>query len=298
VVTKVWFGNDDLEDRLVPIENVVLLPGNPRQGDIGAISQSLERFGQQKPIVVDEAGVILAGNHTYEAARALGWTDIAVTASLLEGAEKSAFALADNHLSDLATYDDELLFDMTLEVREETGTLDGIGFNDEDLEALRLELETDPHQGDERYTPEWVFKGMNCEFDVDLAAPPGGIDYIPVDHFYTMDDDALTKDWTGEFAWCNPPYSIGAQFGQKWTTEITEGVWLGPQTNSSYRVELMRRASGVWLPDHLEFVQGWNDKSGMIRYPTLFAGFGKKGRQALINLDKAEPEHGVYFDAV
>ena len=138
---------------------------------------------------------------------------------------------------------------------------------------------------------------MAVEFDVDLAAPIGGLDYIPAKRFYTQEDDALSKDWTGEFAWCNPPYSIGAQFGQKWVNEITEGVWLGPQTNSSYRVELMRKATGVWLPDHLEFGQGWNDEVGMIRYPTFFAGYGKKGRQALINLDKVEPDHGVYFDA-
>lgn len=60
-----------LESHLRPIEELILLPGNPRQGDIGAISESLARFGQLKPVVVDDQGVILAGNHTYLAAKAL-----------------------------------------------------------------------------------------------------------------------------------------------------------------------------------------------------------------------------------
>jgi hypothetical protein len=50
---------------------------NVRQGDIGAISESLKAHGQYRPIVVDKrTNRILAGNHTWKAAKSLGWTQI------------------------------------------------------------------------------------------------------------------------------------------------------------------------------------------------------------------------------
>lgn len=136
---RYWSGAVQLADLLRPVEDLVLLPGNPRQGDVPAIAQSLERFGQLKPIVVDDDGVILAGNHTYRAAVSLDWTHVAaVTAKQLEGSEKTAFALADNRLSDLATYDDEALLAMLEEVGDDR--LEGTGFDPEDARRLAEDL--------------------------------------------------------------------------------------------------------------------------------------------------------------
>jgi hypothetical protein len=76
--------------------------------------------------------VILAGNHTYQAALALGWTQVAAVTSELEGSDKAGFALADNRLSDLAHYDNDAL----LEMLNEAGTLEGTGYDSEDLDYL------------------------------------------------------------------------------------------------------------------------------------------------------------------
>lgn len=87
-------------------------PRNARvhsERNIAAICASLERFGQQKPIVVTEDGVVVAGNGTLEAASRLGWTHIDVVRTRLSGAELAAYGLADNHTGELATYDDEIL---------------------------------------------------------------------------------------------------------------------------------------------------------------------------------------------
>ena len=46
------------------------------QRNVTTIKLSLERFGQQKPIVVTADGVIVAGNATYLAADELGWQTI------------------------------------------------------------------------------------------------------------------------------------------------------------------------------------------------------------------------------
>jgi hypothetical protein len=115
-----------------PVDSLIMLPDNPRRGDIGAISESLRRFGQQKPIVINTDGVILAGNHTYQAAVALGWPEVWVAESELAGSDQTGFALADNRLSDLATYDHDLLASKMVETE-----LDGTGYDSADLDRLR-----------------------------------------------------------------------------------------------------------------------------------------------------------------
>jgi len=54
-------------------------PANVRKHDrrnLDAIKASLRKFGQQKPIVVDTKGIVLAGNGTLTAAKELGWSEI------------------------------------------------------------------------------------------------------------------------------------------------------------------------------------------------------------------------------
>jgi ParB-like chromosome segregation protein Spo0J len=63
----------------VPIDSVRLDDQNARKHpdrNVKAITDSLVRFGQQKPIVAMEDGTVIAGNGTYAAAKALGWTEI------------------------------------------------------------------------------------------------------------------------------------------------------------------------------------------------------------------------------
>lgn len=290
----------ELQSHLRPIESLILLPGNPRQGDIGAISESLARFGQLKPVVIDDQGVILAGNHTYLAAKALGWPRLAaVVAEELEGPEKAAFALADNRLSDLASYDSELLLAMSTHVYESTGSLDGTGYDLEYLEELRRDIDEpfDASPGDERYTPAWVFEGMGVEFDIDLAAPPGGVSWIPAQTYWTKTDDSLTKDWRGLFSWCNPPFSRAAEFGTKWLDEIDDGVWLGPISHhAQYVIGLCREAQRVWLSRRIEFERSSGFAEG-IAFPVFLVGMGERGGEALDNLAQASPE-GVLLRAV
>ena len=132
IVTTYEAPFEDTRD-LRPVNDIYPLPDNPRHGDVGAISESLRRFGQQKPIVVNSEGVILAGNHTYHAAVALEWTEIWVVESELEGNEQTGFSLADNRLSDLATYDHEIL----LSQLSMLDTLDGTGYDTEYLDDLK-----------------------------------------------------------------------------------------------------------------------------------------------------------------
>lgn len=282
-----------LETAEVPIDSIQPHPDNIRQGDVGAISESLLFHGQYRPIVVQKSsGYVLAGNHTWKAAKAILWPHIAVTFVDVDDDEARRILLVDNRSNDLASYDEQGLADFLEELIKTPSELAGTGYEPEDLDDLIASL--GPSDGDERYTPEWLFEAMGVEFDVDLAAPPGGIPYIPAKRYFTKEDDALAQDWTGLFAWCNPPYSVAADFGQKWLDETQEGLWLGPISHgTAYRRTMFVRARALWFPDNLKF--SYHDESDSVKFPLFLGGFGERGEIAIRNLVQAEPEAGLAF---
>lgn len=122
----------------VPLSDLTPDPANVRrhgERNIAAIRSSLKRFGQQKPIVATEAGVVMAGNGFLEAARGLGWTHAAVVRTSLSGAELTAFAIADNRTAELAKWDDDALLAQLNAIGEVT-LLEAAGFTPGELEKL------------------------------------------------------------------------------------------------------------------------------------------------------------------
>lgn len=96
----------------VPLRTLQADPANARRHtrqNLRAIERSLERFGQQKPIVIDHAGQIIAGHGTLAAAAALGWESVAVVRSDLQGHEAMAYAIADNRSAELAQWNNDIL---------------------------------------------------------------------------------------------------------------------------------------------------------------------------------------------
>lgn len=101
---------ETLEALAVDIDSVRPFESNPRRGDVKAIAESLSANGQYRPIVANKrTGEILAGNHTWQAAKSLGWPRIAVSWVDVDDETASRIVLVDNRLNDLADYDDEAL---------------------------------------------------------------------------------------------------------------------------------------------------------------------------------------------
>lgn len=91
-----------LDHLTIPIDQPRPRKNNPRRGNIDTIAESLERNGQYRPIVVNKpTGEILAGNHTYAAAKRLGWTHIAATFVDVDEDQAARIILADNRTADL-----------------------------------------------------------------------------------------------------------------------------------------------------------------------------------------------------
>jgi ParB family transcriptional regulator, chromosome partitioning protein len=111
-------------------------PKNARQHDaknLKAIEGSLTQFGQRKPIVITEAGVIVAGNGTVTAAKSLGWETIEAVRVPADWSsdQVKAFALADNRTAELASWKTEVLSAQLMELQELDVAVQDFGFTQE-----------------------------------------------------------------------------------------------------------------------------------------------------------------------
>lgn len=152
------------EVETVNIEYLQPYDGNAREGDIGAISESLRHLGQFRPIVVQKStNLILVGNHTWRAAKHLGWKRIAVAWVDVDDEQAKRIVLVDNRASDKAGYDDDTLTALLTNLT----TLDGTGFTGDDIDDLLNDIKSDPSH---RKTPD---KDVKCRVGkVSWKVPP------------------------------------------------------------------------------------------------------------------------------
>lgn len=134
----------ELEVEVVPITELVVDPANARrhsERSLEAISRSLDRFGQRKPIVVHR-GVVVAGNGTLTAAQRLGWEALAVVRlpEAWSATEIRAYAVADNRTSDLATWDWEELVSSLGTIGDEE-LIAAAGYTPEEYDDLIAKLQ-------------------------------------------------------------------------------------------------------------------------------------------------------------
>ncbi len=130
----------------VPIDSVQPHPDNARKGDISAIVMSLDQFGQIPGSVRVQRSTryIVTGNHTWKAAKQLGWDYIDVVFVDMDDVKARGYLIADNMTSDKATYDKAKLLAL---VGKTLSNLEGTGFTMEDFESLSEELNAEKKTG-------------------------------------------------------------------------------------------------------------------------------------------------------
>ena len=120
---------------------------NPRNNDsaVAAVAASIDLAGFKVPIVVDAAGVIVAGHTRLKAAKRLGMQAVpCIVADDLSDEQIKAFRLADNKVGELAGWDFEKLDD-------ELERLAAAGI---DMEAFGFELDFDMEMPNEEEQPQ------------------------------------------------------------------------------------------------------------------------------------------------
>ena len=123
-----------------PIAELIPAARNARTHSPAQVEQlaaSMKTWGWTNPVLVDEAGVLIAGHGRVLAAQSLGWAEAAVMVA--EGwtdAEKRAYALADNKLAMNAGWSPEILALELDELRDMDFDLSLIGFEPGELNDL------------------------------------------------------------------------------------------------------------------------------------------------------------------
>lgn len=128
-----------IQDLAVDLDVLTPLPSNPRKGNVEAIMASYREFGQVRPIVIrtndDGTYTVIAGNHQVEAARRLGWSQIAAVKMEGDMSKAIAFALADNRTIELGHSDNAAVFDLMemMEDRSYQDLFDNLGWDEFEL---------------------------------------------------------------------------------------------------------------------------------------------------------------------
>ena len=106
-------GDDPLTIVYRPIGDLKPDPANPRRHSkkqIRQIADSIETFGFNVPILIDAERKVIAGHGRLLACHELGWTEVpTLCLDHLTPAQARAFMIADNRLSEIASWDDRLL---------------------------------------------------------------------------------------------------------------------------------------------------------------------------------------------
>ena len=94
--------------RTVAVADLVAYPNNPRiisTEAMAAMMASIEAYGYQAPIVVDQDLVVLAGHTRLQALKRLGHVDVTVVISELEGEKADQYRVVDNRAAELVPWD-------------------------------------------------------------------------------------------------------------------------------------------------------------------------------------------------
>ncbi len=134
-------GQAGLQIEWVPIGRLFGNPSNPRinEAAIDPVAASLRRFGWRQPIVAKPSGEVIAGNTRLKAATKLGMPEVPVVWFDGTDLEATAYAIADNRTHEFSEWDEPALAKLLQELRAEDA-LDGVGYEDADIDALLAEL--------------------------------------------------------------------------------------------------------------------------------------------------------------
>lgn len=139
-------------DRLLPYARNARTH-TPAQVD--QIAASMREWGWTNPVLVDEAGMIIAGHGRIEAARKLGLSEAPVmVAAGWSEAKKRAYVIADNKLALNAGWDEDLLAAELTDLRELAFNTDLLGFDARELERLLTSAEAVDGEDEVPATPE------------------------------------------------------------------------------------------------------------------------------------------------
>lgn len=141
------------------IESLCAWDKNPRRHSdkqVGQLARSISTFGFNCPVLIDQHDQVIAGHGRLLAVKTLGWKEVPTIAlEHLTPSQVQAYRIADNRLTDLSDWDDQLLAEelQFLQAAELDFDLTAIGFElpeiDLRIQSLALDDEEPAFAPDE-----------------------------------------------------------------------------------------------------------------------------------------------------
>jgi hypothetical protein len=128
---------------------------------------------------------------------------------------------------------------------------------------------------DEWYTPPALFEALGLAFDLDPAAPPGGVPWVPAIRHLSRREDGLAQPWRGR-VWMNPPY--GRDTG-RWLAKLADhgdGLALVfARTDTAWFQRTAAAASALcFVRGRLRFHRPDGSRGDTAPSPSLLVAFG------------------------
>lgn len=149
-------------------------PRNPRthsERHIRQLAKSITAFGFNVPVLIDAEQQLVAGHGRLEAAKALGLAEVpTLSIAHLTPRQRQAYMIADNRMTDLSSWNDQLLGQILVELAEAEITFDieAVGFSVAEIDLLIThaddsegEVDEIPDSGPEvsRIGDRWILGG-------------------------------------------------------------------------------------------------------------------------------------------
>jgi len=150
----------DIQVEYIPLTDIVGADNNPKDHDIGQIYQSIKRFGFTQPIMMNEnTGKLLAGHGRLQTLQQMkdggeklpkrikegedgNWlVPVLKGISFEDDMEAQAYLIADNRLTELGGWNTGELVESLQEMVETGLSLDGVGYDFDDLETMVNQIE-------------------------------------------------------------------------------------------------------------------------------------------------------------
>ena len=235
------------------------------ENNINLIAGSIKSFGFNNPVLLDGENGIIAGHGRVLASKKLGIKQIpTIELQGLSDAEKRAYIIADNRLTEKSEWDKEIL-SLELQDLNELGIdLNIIGFNDEDLNNIIQEE-----------APEVV----EDEFSEQVETPKSvkGDIWILGEHRLMCGDStsendvkALMQDEKADMIFTDPPYNVAVGDKNKVLNQfqpsnrITENI-----ANDKFKTD-EEISEKLWLPTFTNMYQNSKDECSI--YVTMPQG--------------------------
>lgn len=250
----------------LPLDRIIPYADNPRDnsGAVNAVAESIKSFGFNVPLVLDRDHVIITGHTRYKAAQKMGLSSVpCIIAEGLSEDQARAYRLADNRVSELATWD-KVLLTQELKALEEIGIdMTDFGFSDEldEMTADDIEEDTPPEDAEPVTQPGDIFQlgrhrlmcgdatntndilklTAGAKMDLLLTDPPYNVDYtggtaaqMKIEND-AMSDDEFYNFLRSAFTAANAVLKPGAAFY----------VWHAPGENAAIFYETIKNLS-LW----------------------------------------------------